>query len=568
MIYRPSFVCMLTFKLDESAVVISPEERTALKSPAVLTSTHGELLRSIFPGDAAVSHRLQPLRGYIDKNSHMVADEASMTFSWKHVSMDPRFITGGILQVFAGTISEENYREGFVELDGNQMVNPRSIVRAGMDRAVFTGAFDKSSFSWGQSGNTFSVSARDFTQHLLDKKVPTSVYNNPPNMELPINEWVFALLETQGNFTKIFRGGVETEGFEAGKIPKALDSEGAKSIYKVVRKGKKGRSRRVPRTMGAASYWDFIVDMCVGAGAIANVEGERIVIRPGDMFSKGVSRIRYPFRRVIDGKETSVRRFTLGRYSTMKLERKHLGTSVPGIMVVTSTGGKTKTGLWPPDAKIIAAGVPTPGIGSLMQEKKILVIPTSGVYSTSQLTVMAKGIWEQISRSEMSGTLDTMHLASDGGDNDDPDLMYLNIGDPIEIRGQPSTEVGSDAIEDPFSFSQQSKEAIVKALREVDLLNAKKAGKTIGNSQGREVMYNVIATAMKSPRIQPFFRTAGYRMNWEVRGGLKFSIRFHNYHEVLWDNSKDLPKPKGVKKKKPKIKLLKPNFENLPPELQ
>lgn len=245
-----------------------------------------------------------------------------------------------------------------------------------------------------------------------------------------------------------------------------IPSPGTKDGITRVRRGADGQtSTSAPPAAGEKiSFWDLITRYCFLVGAIPYFVGETLRIRPSRSlydYTKPTydPRIPTPFAngqpRVIDDgnpaqkKPIKIRRFVWGRnLKTLKYERKFAGTKVPTIEVISvDTGSKARgagkliKGRWPDNTSVdpkknkIVAKAKTTGVApsGKSADTDVLRIPVAGLSSAAAAQQIAKNIYEEVGRGEMGGSASTKDLASFGGDYTDPDMLWMEPGDPVEV---------------------------------------------------------------------------------------------------------------------------------------
>jgi hypothetical protein len=435
--------------------------------------------------------------------------------------LDVTVIKGAVVQVFAGTVTAENYKAGILTMDGDRMVDASSVIAQTKDKSIFVGLADNIRMSSGR-GSTLAFRARDLTQILIDYKVPTSVIENLPDPEIPLNRWIMNVCATHPVISQYITACVNHKS-DALQIPLASTSQGFSNAG-----SKKHGKRYVPKTFSGLSYWDLIVDVCVGAGWIPNVENTEIAIRKAQTFLGREYWKDTRFSRVIDGERTHVRKLVHGRnVKDISIERDIAGVSVPAVQVITSRNGITGSATFPPADSLKSKSLadrPTFSGDGQEQQQKILVIPVSGPSDSETLQRLAKDLWEIIKRQEFKGTVATTDIYSYGGDESDPDNLYLRPGDPVEYT--PDTDASfSDDIVKAYSMDEGVFENMLRHYDQDD------------STEGETFRLIAMEILRRSKR-QRVFRVSEVQHTFNAQSGYDIKVDFHNYYEVLWDEVK------------------------------
>jgi hypothetical protein len=135
----------------------------------------------------------------------------------------------------------------------------------------------------------------------------------------------------------------------------------------------------------------------------------------------------------------------------------------------------------------------------------------------AQLQEIAKGIFEEMARGEITGSCSTKNLASFGGDNRDPDMCRLRPGDGIEFAYDVRANSGINPLVSPAGDMMRTPFATqVQELTE-----------RVGNEDLARVI--VATTRGIIFQVQSFFRVANVKRDWSNDNGIKISFDFQNY---------------------------------------
>jgi hypothetical protein len=372
---------------------------------------------------------------------------------------------------------------------------------------MFAGVIDSITKTGSGRGAKISLKSRDFTQLMLDAKVPLSVIKDLPDMDMELNEWIFAFTRLHPVISSVISACTYDASYPKQK---ALESEG----FPDSKKTKKGKKTKKPKLFTGLSYWDVIIDVCVGSGFIPNVKGTEIRLRMGSSFYGKESWEDANFERVIDGKLSHVRRLTIGHdVKDFSITRTLDNSSTPAIRVVTSYGGKTISATYP-------IGDPTHSKhynpNGDQQENKVEIVVVEGTANYTILLRTAKSLWEKRARQEFTGSLTTESMFSDGGDWKDPDLLYLDPSDAIELVDK------EDPLYNSSSVDRQKIKDMLKRLNPED------------NDENR--IYNAVAEyALNNAPKSKVMRVKGVTHSFSTTGGYDCSIDYHNWYTVVLD---------------------------------
>ena len=237
---------------------------------------------------------------------------------------------------------------------------------------------------------------------------------------------------------------------------------------------------------------------------------------------------------------TSIRVMSFGRdILSLKKSRKLAGFKVPTVRVVSVDTSSKQRGNAKIHRSAVAAtrcrsspsGVTAANAtaakrtsiapsGAIAQTEPI-VIPVPGIKSHARLLdAIAKSVYEEIGRGEVGGTCSTKDLASLGGDNSDPDLLYLRPGDPVRFTidnrqlqsyPPPISDVAATYRTDPEKLAAE--------------LTAKLGDPTLGR---------VLAYALTGHIVerQSVYRVNHVRFTWDNKKGVAIDFDFQNYIEA------------------------------------
>jgi hypothetical protein len=158
-------------------------------------------------------------------------------------------------------------------------------------------------------------------------------------------------------------------------------------------------------------------------------------------------------------------------------------------------------------------------------DNKVIVYRVDGIGTKDALKIIAQSIYEQISRQEMEVTFKPVGLASLGGGNDFPDLLWLTSGDPVQIL------FARDKDSNPLMPADvaQTEEALLNSTKMIEYLAEMGYDRKVAKAYA-----DVYADA----GYQTIFRVNEASYDWSEEG-LYIGVKAINYVEVR--NDKALP---------------------------
>lgn len=276
------------------------------------------------------------------------------------------------------------------------------------------------------------------------------------------------------------------------------------------------------------SYWDFITDLCVGAGYICYFR------TPTD--AAGLGQLP-PAELVIDLPKTyypqaggEIRTFLYGyNVDSLNVKRQFTGKNIPtgvAVSAIEAATGQTITSRFPPVEQMNRPSASAAGIGDRTEYKTILLkdrIPGSIGGSTAQQTLdrIAESIYQQLSRGEFIVTIETTTLAALGSNigTGQADMFQLRAGDPIEVQITASDPTG-----------QQPN--VTQAGNFVALGLLERGRKLVEQFGLTPVAAALAATASESELQQEIFYTREVGVNFDSESGFAFTIEAINYVEA------------------------------------
>lgn len=560
--YRPSVVVNIKMKFDDRLTVAdSPSPQTVqgrleapltqgVKVPKPLVTQQV----GVATGDQIswVLARI-PKSGSFEMPGYRQAGKFNFTFDFRDLPIDPRTVRAAAIEIHAGTISDSDWAAG-MRGERHASGTLKSVLQTRVDgtansetlRMVCT--VDEWQVEHSASSSEVTLSGRDLRGILLDTPIA-------PNGVKPQQFWdsIDTSQDIQAVVTQILQYNplfddilvvVNLDDWPGGVLP----SPGAKDLVPRHRKGAKGtraggRGSAPAESSGSnLNFWDVITQFCFLVGAIPYFQGTQLQLRPSmtvfDKLRGPIDPVRNPtpFKdgavRGIDALSGQVispplrtRRLVYGRdISSLSFQRKFGGWKKPKrvrCVSIDSDSGKVGvqklvTGLWPPDTAIKAhtTGV-SPGKDRAVSD--FVNIPVPGVKDEKRLAEIAQAIYNEMGRSEVGGEIETVNMASFGGDAGDPDLLRMSPGDGIELM----VDTSATGAKNPnvSSFGDSNRRSYEEQVAEIN--------SRLGDQNLARV---IVATARgQVAELQRFFRVETVKFNWSSESGLKIGCSFQNY---------------------------------------
>jgi len=538
--YYPVASVELVYRFDPT--YIAPEPVLVNKKPddPAPNASSSPLFLSTGGQDAYSFRKVViPISCDVDIPNIRSAGKFKVRMNYRDVPFDPRVFSAVAVTIRFGTVPASQSARFAT---GSALLQPDPNQFTG----VMVGVADSCFVEHTDTGSYIELEGRDLRGILADSKAPAAVFSKL-NLRKSIVDVVGQILD-QHPFGKYFKSIIKIDLMD---FPDGIPSPYASGDATRVQLGADGKGSTASTSASdEVSFWDLIVNYCFICGVVpyftttrnANAES-RLVIQPLRTYYEQESGPSTPFylglpRRMPDGRLINVRELMYGRdISRLSFERKFQGAKGRGIRVVClNTSSKQRgaqkllevtrpEGLIVPKNKAKLTGATKeqiPGvqggniapIGNIgytdVQEFRVY-----GVTSKKQLGLVADAIYQEIGRGEMGGSCETSNLASFGGNNADPDLLYLRPGDAIRIGVMQSTVLGLSGTIGDTTLSEAQLDAIY---------------------QDRGFPAPVAAALAQSakrgtPTAQPYFRVGNVKYSWSNQSGMRISFDFQNYVE-------------------------------------
>ena len=501
--------------------------------------------------------------GNLTKPGFRDAGTFRIDLGYHDLPIDPRLVKAIQVRIFAGTVRPEDFAAGVTEVIpvGQGRHVRRSVIQGiGTDGGADTNLLAL----WGSVDNfgpirfnenpTLTLSGRDLRGIFI-----SSPMRRGQLAKLDLTKDIVTVVnELISRHPLAGQMGIKAKASEwpDDKIP----SPGAEGDLTSVWFGpnKQGKSGPPPALMESKlNWWEAVCQYCFMVGAVPYFVGITLVIRPAqslydlrnlDPFDPAAQRPFLRSRVGTNGLPSGVRQLIYGHnVSEITFDRKLQGPGRPRVIEVVALDtssevrgeGKLLRAYWPPDLtkqlKKLHATKESPS--GQLAEDEVQRIPVSGIRSQSQLDQIARAIFETTARFEVEGTFSTPDLSSytreDG--NDDPDMLRLQVGDPLEISVA-TEKLGARASSDSPIASDLTalqglgfNEAVDAVAQQVGDLNFARA--VVATSRGLVV------------ETESTYRCSEVEIDWSLD---KTTVKgkFHNYIEARY-RDESAPKPAG-----------------------
>lgn len=561
--YRPSLVLNLKLKFDDRLTVANAPAPETVDGRLEARLTQGVKVPQPLVAQAVSAATGQdqitwvmariPKAGSYEKPGYRQAGKFTFTLDFRDLPIDPRTVRAAALEIHTGTISDADFAAG-MRGERHASGTLKSVLQTRIDGAPnsdtlrLIGTVDEWHVEHSASSSEVVLSGRDLRGILLDTPIA-------PNGVKPQQFWdsIDTSQDIQGVIVQVLQYNPLFDEIQVVVNPDdwpnaTLPSPGAKDLVPRHRRGAKGHragglaSAPAESSGSNLNFWDVITQFCYLVGAIPYFQGTQLFVRPSstvyDKLRGPIDPVRNPtpFKDgavrgtdLLSGAVISpplrVRRIVYGRdISSLSFQRKFGGWKKPKRIRCVAVDSDSRkigvqklvTGLWPPDSAVKAhtTGV-SPGKDRAVSD--FVNIPVPGIKDEARLAEIAQSIYNEMGRSEIGGEVETVNLASFGGDATDPDLLRLEPGDGIELL----VDTSATGVKNPnvSSFGDSHRRSFEEQVKEIQ--------SRLGDANLARV---IVATARgQVTELQRFFRVETVKINWSSENGIKIGFSFQNY---------------------------------------
>ncbi len=561
--YYPSCVVNLMIRYDENfsidAKATTPQSPPDTRSPNVATQTTGTPLFLTTSGNSPSSS----LVGRIPKTASAELPGLrkpgtfTLTFDYRDLPVDPRLVRSVGVEIYMGTVKASEFANGVM---GVQPQGPRrlSAVNQSPDTLVLKGIVDSWHVSHGTSGSVATLEGRDLVGLFLNTPLTPEILGG-----LDLNQTIDAVVRQLVNKISDWNKNLDVEPAPAtqwpkGKIPKLFSLAALDPNPPRVRESTDGKKPR--KSAGAdqdkLNFWDLITRYCNIVGAVpyytikpkapatadSGYKATLMIVPQYGLYNylpTATRKAPSPFRNGRSSDIGPVRQLMYGRnIEELTLERKYQGITARAVELVcydtssddrgearlltaTSNAKQSyaqKQGAAPLSTNTAAAGRSGVSPNGESTRDDVLRIVVNGISSQDELQTLADGLYEEIMRGELGGSVTTKVLASFGGDNEDPDLLSLRPRDPIRL----SVDIRPLASRAPNVGT-----ALTDQMRKSPAELASELKERVGDENlARAVAYTSRNAVVE---LNNTFRVNAVKFDWNIDSGISVALDFHNY---------------------------------------
>lgn len=587
-VFYPSCTVALGVRFDEALHFIRGQSKTPTTEiarrtpPSQLTQSQASALLSSIPGQEplfissgnsdALSWLVNvvPWTASVTKPGFRDAGTFDVGLGFHALPFDPRLMKAVQVRVFFGCVRPEDFARGVGELvpvgPGRSIRVVRPSIIQGLDaqghpdfdKLAVWGIADKGKFVAGDSPS-LHLTGRDLRSLFISSPLRRGVLAKL-DLTQPIDKVVKQIIESHPLGAQM-QIAVQASDWPGGVVP----SPGALGNVTAVHLGASGKKKGGPSPSEQESklnYWMAIYNYCCLVGAVPYFRGIQLVIRPPAAFYDLRDKTTWdsrnsPFaggkpRRDPQGRPFAIRKLLYGHnVSQLEFERSFQGPDRPRVIEVvcldTSSKEKGKQKLlravYPKDVadQLRKKHVTKESPSGQLQEDEVQRVPVSGIRSQQQLEEVAKAVFETTSRYEVTGSFESKDLASytEADGNDDPDMLRLAVGDPVELGVVPA-RLGRARADDIPIVSDLTAVAGMPFDEAVDFV-----AQQVGDVNFARAL---VATSRNLVvETEAFYRVSEVKIDWSKDSGAKVRGEFHNFIEARYGETGAPPTPSGAK---------------------
>jgi PII-like signaling protein len=350
----------------------------------------------------------RPKEVTVNFNDYTEADKFSATLDYRDFPFDPRSI-----RAMGVTIYIDDMKALY---QNNQKVNIQGISNNTDSNIVFLGFADEESIELNDNSRTVRFEGRDFTSLLLD----APYISRPLLMTEPIDV-IFQNLLRELPATKA----ITVENRTGAPLP---------VLAKFAPTTSETSGKR--NTRKSENYWSVIQDLASKAGLIAYIELDKLVItKPRALYSKEQA------KQFIYGKNLSNLSFKreLGRIKGFNVQVRSLDLRNKEVMEVKIPEEASEE--WAKSIGIPLQRIKIEKLDSSGQkteeEAPFLNFLVPDITNRNQLIAIGEKIFEELSRQQIEGSLQTKEMVVTYGTADNPvefDITKLRNGTPLLVE--------------------------------------------------------------------------------------------------------------------------------------
>ena len=355
-------------------------------------------------------------------NSYREADEFSATIDFKSFPFDPRTIrSAGV------TVHVEDKRQLF------RRNNELDLITSSQDNIIFQGFVDEDSISLSEDERNVTLKGRDFTSLLIDREY----VGRPIQLSKPLDEVMRDLLNELPETRVGVNTGIQVVNRTGRALPIIAEFASDKEANAGVKNPRKGRS-----------YWDQIQDIVQQAGLIAYISLDELVItNPRTFYDSSQAKL------FVFGQNLTDLSFErkLGRQKGFNV--RVLSLNIERKEVIEARIPMQATEEWTQEIGIARRDIQIPVVntdGSMGEPRQapFITFRVRDVANFNQLVEIGQGIFEEMGRQQIEGSLTTKEMVVCDAQNNFFNSTQFRIGTPIDISIDQGDLAGLPAVID------------------------------------------------------------------------------------------------------------------------
>lgn len=413
----------------------------------------------------------------VHRNDYTTADTFDAEIDYKNFPFDPRCIRACGVSIFIQDMKRV--------YNGD---NSATLIKPSEQNVVFQGFVDEESIEFDEEKRTVRFEGRDFTALLIDAKY---LENKPIPLTTPLDQVLTTLLG-QLKATEQIKLDNRT-GKTLPTLAEFAPDFGAMGAHKNVGKDD--------------TYWEIIQDLVSRAGLIAFIELDKLVLTtPRVLYDKSNA------KQFVYGHNVKTLKFKrkLGRHKGFNIVVRYMDLATKKVLQAKipeegTADWSAKTGI--PTKRVQVPVVKPDGTLDTPKDAPFTSFLVSNIKSQEQLVEVGQKIFEEMSRQQIEGELETKEMDTKDKLGACFDLTKLMVATPIGIEIDAGDMKGMSRFTTP-----QERERFLRA-RWYEPTIARAMAKTMG-------------------KFTPVFYTKAATFTVDAETGFKLHVEFLNFIDL------------------------------------
>jgi len=343
----------------------------------------------------------------VNLNSYRDADTFDATIDFKSFPFDPRTIRS------AGVTIHVEDRERLFRDD-----NSLNLLTPSQESTIFQGFVDEDSISLTEDSRTVKLSGRDFTSLLIDREY----LGQPIQLSSPLDVVLRNLLDELPEARLSGNEGIRIDNQTGQDLPVLANFAADREASSGVKNARKNRS-----------YWDTIQAIIEQTGLIAFISLDSLVItNPRTLYDRNQAKL-FVFGNNL--KDLNFER-KLGRQKNFNI--RVLSLNIEKKEVIEARIPENASEEWAQDIGLIRRRIQIPTINTNGEmgeprDAPFVTFRVRDVANFDQLVTIGEGIYEELGRQQIEGSLRTNEMRVCDRNNNVFDATQFRIGTPIDI---------------------------------------------------------------------------------------------------------------------------------------